>query len=144
MNVGPDWFHPQLHRRLLHYGGSRYCTITCSPAMIAASLLMRQIVVLFLYDAIIITGEEIRCFWGRKLTGAAVLFWLNKYMTTLFFVWALAGNLKMSDEVCRLGLSSLFRVSIMLIRLFQRYVLGIMVVSSAHSHRNHLRVVAAL
>ncbi|EJF61357.1 hypothetical protein DICSQDRAFT_35794, partial [Dichomitus squalens LYAD-421 SS1] len=44
----------------------------------------------FLYDTIITTGEEIRCFWGRKITGAVILFWLNKYMTMLVLVWGLA------------------------------------------------------
>ena len=38
---------------------------------------------LFLYDAIITTGEDVRCFWGRKVAGAAILFWLNKYVTSL-------------------------------------------------------------
>ena len=33
------------------------------------------------------------------MTGAAILFWLNKYMTTLYIVWALASTLKISDEV---------------------------------------------
>ncbi|TBU52338.1 hypothetical protein BD310DRAFT_832390, partial [Dichomitus squalens] len=54
----------------------------------------------FLYDAIMTTGEEIRCFWGQKITGAAILFWLNKYMSILFLVWALATFLTISDEVC--------------------------------------------
>ncbi|TBU22649.1 hypothetical protein BD311DRAFT_675584, partial [Dichomitus squalens] len=46
--------------------------------------------VVFLYDSTITTGEEIRCFWGRKITGAAILLWLNKYMTALYLVWELA------------------------------------------------------
>ncbi|EJF59043.1 hypothetical protein DICSQDRAFT_42484, partial [Dichomitus squalens LYAD-421 SS1] len=45
--------------------------------------------VLFLYDALITTGDEIQCFWGKKLTGAAILFWLNKYITTFFMVWSI-------------------------------------------------------
>ncbi|TBU39365.1 hypothetical protein BD309DRAFT_872424, partial [Dichomitus squalens] len=56
--------------------------------------------VVFLYDSMITTGEEIRCFAGRKVAGAAVLFWLNKYMTILFLVWQLATGLNISDEVC--------------------------------------------
>ncbi|PIL24602.1 hypothetical protein GSI_12486 [Ganoderma sinense ZZ0214-1] len=42
--------------------------------------------VLVAYDALITTADEIRCFWSRKITGAAVLFWLNKYLTIAFLV----------------------------------------------------------
>ncbi|TBU60060.1 hypothetical protein BD310DRAFT_923811 [Dichomitus squalens] len=56
--------------------------------------------VVFLYDSIITTGEEIRCFWGRKITGAAILFWLNKYMTMLYLVSDLATFFNLSDKVC--------------------------------------------
>ncbi|EJF61355.1 hypothetical protein DICSQDRAFT_60554, partial [Dichomitus squalens LYAD-421 SS1] len=58
--------------------------------------------VVFLYDSMITTGEEIRCFWGRKMTGAAILFWLNKYMTVLYLVWELATCFNISDKVCTL------------------------------------------
>ncbi|TBU52427.1 hypothetical protein BD310DRAFT_788877, partial [Dichomitus squalens] len=55
--------------------------------------------VVFLYDSMIVTGEEARCFWGRKITGEAVLFWMNKYMTILYLVWQLATALNISDRV---------------------------------------------
>ncbi|TBU52433.1 hypothetical protein BD310DRAFT_832222 [Dichomitus squalens] len=61
-------------------------------------------VVVFLYDSIITTGEEIRCFWGRKITGAGILFWLNKYIITLFLAWELASGQNMSDKVRTLPL----------------------------------------
>ncbi|EJF61345.1 hypothetical protein DICSQDRAFT_60477, partial [Dichomitus squalens LYAD-421 SS1] len=51
-----------------------------------------------LYDATITTGEEVRCFWGRKVTGAAILFWLNKYMNAMFLVWLFVTDFKISDE----------------------------------------------
>ncbi|TBU36907.1 hypothetical protein BD309DRAFT_838670, partial [Dichomitus squalens] len=53
----------------------------------------------FFYDSIITTAEEIRCFWGRKITGAAILFWLNKYMSILCLVWTFATFLNISDKV---------------------------------------------
>ncbi|TBU34156.1 hypothetical protein BD311DRAFT_344685 [Dichomitus squalens] len=56
--------------------------------------------VLFIYDSVIMTGEEIRCFWGRKVTGASVLFWLNKYIAMLYFVWILATYLGLPNKVC--------------------------------------------
>ncbi|TBU52354.1 hypothetical protein BD310DRAFT_889547 [Dichomitus squalens] len=45
-------------------------------------------------------GEEIRCFWGRKITGAAILFWVNKYMTVFYLVWNLATTLSISNKYC--------------------------------------------
>ncbi|TBU60035.1 hypothetical protein BD310DRAFT_848350 [Dichomitus squalens] len=63
-----------------------YCTIAAT--------------VVFLYDSMITTGEENRCFWGRKITGAAILFWLNKYMTALFLVWDLATGPSISNKSC--------------------------------------------
>ncbi|TBU24948.1 hypothetical protein BD311DRAFT_855376, partial [Dichomitus squalens] len=54
----------------------------------------------FLYDTILTTGEEVRCFWGRKVTGAAILFWLNKYMTMLYLVWNLGNLLDLPNNVC--------------------------------------------
>ncbi|EJF58091.1 hypothetical protein DICSQDRAFT_139714 [Dichomitus squalens LYAD-421 SS1] len=59
--------------------------------------------VVFLYDSLITTGDEIQCFWGRKVTGAAILFYLNKYMNTLYLVWGLATFLKLSDESCTIS-----------------------------------------
>ncbi|EJF61393.1 hypothetical protein DICSQDRAFT_37519, partial [Dichomitus squalens LYAD-421 SS1] len=46
--------------------------------------------VVFLYDAVLTTGQEVTYFWGRRVTGATILFWLNKYMTMLYMVWNLA------------------------------------------------------
>ncbi|TBU21647.1 hypothetical protein BD311DRAFT_677911, partial [Dichomitus squalens] len=54
----------------------------------------------FFFDSMVTTAEEIRCFWGRKITGAAILFWPNKYMTALYLVWDLAIGLDMSEKVC--------------------------------------------
>ncbi|TBU51717.1 hypothetical protein BD310DRAFT_1003631 [Dichomitus squalens] len=57
----------------------------------------------FIFDSMITTAEELRCFWGRKITGAAILFWLNKYMTMLCLVWDLATGLSISDKSCDLS-----------------------------------------
>ncbi|TBU47599.1 hypothetical protein BD309DRAFT_1016241 [Dichomitus squalens] len=62
--------------------------------------------VMFTYDAILTTGDDVRCFWGRRVTGAAVLFWLNKYLTILLCFWSISGDLKMSDK----GTSAMFYV----------------------------------
>ena len=55
--------------------------------------------VLVLYDFALTTGDEVRLFWNRKLTGATVLFWLNKWLNVLLFVCAVSGYFKMSDAV---------------------------------------------
>ncbi|TBU39372.1 hypothetical protein BD309DRAFT_983110 [Dichomitus squalens] len=68
----------------------------------------------FLYDTIITTGEEIRCFWGRKITGAVILFWLNKYMTMLVLVWGLATGLNISNESCARSVKGSATVQILL------------------------------
>ncbi|TBU47615.1 hypothetical protein BD309DRAFT_987966 [Dichomitus squalens] len=79
---------------------------TCPSAFVHREGLlasMKELVqrcVLFLYDALITTGDEIQCFWGKKLTGAAILFWLNKYITTFFMVWSITSYFKISDVVC--------------------------------------------
>ncbi|TBU22619.1 hypothetical protein BD311DRAFT_675720 [Dichomitus squalens] len=63
-------------------------------------------VAVFLYDIIITTGEEIRCFWGRKVTGAAILFWMNKYMTILFLAWNFGSEFAPSNEVSMCAVSA--------------------------------------
>lgn len=54
---------------------------------------------LVLYEAIITTGDDIRFFWGRKLTGASLLFWLNKWLIILCYAFSLTTNLHLSDAV---------------------------------------------
>ena len=71
-------------------------------------MLTTPYLVLLWYDLLITTGEEVRCFWGRRVTGAAILFWLNKYMTTLYFVWDLQTFFTISDKVCATLLTSLW------------------------------------
>ncbi|TBU42033.1 hypothetical protein BD309DRAFT_897071 [Dichomitus squalens] len=68
-------------------------------------------IVVFLYDTMITTGEEIRCFWGRKLTAAAVLFWMNKYMTMIFLVWDLASYFNISNASCAASAKGTYAVN---------------------------------
>ncbi|PIL24668.1 hypothetical protein GSI_12552 [Ganoderma sinense ZZ0214-1] len=53
--------------------------------------------VIVLYDFALTTGDEVRLFWNRKLTGASVLFLLNKWINVLYFLFAVVGYFKMSD-----------------------------------------------
>ncbi|TBU57744.1 hypothetical protein BD310DRAFT_928613 [Dichomitus squalens] len=65
--------------------------------------------VMFTYDAILTTGDDVRCFWGRRVTGAAVLFWLNKYLTILLCFWSISGDLKIC-AISSQGTSAMFYV----------------------------------
>ncbi|TBU34131.1 hypothetical protein BD311DRAFT_683382 [Dichomitus squalens] len=64
---------------------------------------------MFTYDAILTTGDDVRCFWGRRVTGAAVLFWLNKYLTILLCFWSISGDLKIC-AISSQGTSAMFYV----------------------------------
>ncbi|TBU60047.1 hypothetical protein BD310DRAFT_905623 [Dichomitus squalens] len=70
--------------------------------------------VVFLYDSIITTIDEIQFFWRGKVTGAAILFWLNKYITTLTLVWDLATGLSISDKSCALSMKGDYAVGSLL------------------------------
>ncbi|PIL24776.1 hypothetical protein GSI_12662 [Ganoderma sinense ZZ0214-1] len=67
--------------------------VTGNYCIVAAS-------VLIIYEAIITTGDDVRFFWGRKLTGATVLFWLNKWLAVMCYAFSLASNLRLSDVGC--------------------------------------------
>ena len=62
-------------------------------------MLTTPYLVLLWYDLLITTGEEVRCFWGRRVTGAAILFWLNKYMAILDSALYLGTYILSSDTV---------------------------------------------
>ena len=63
---------------------------------------LRGILALIIYECMIITGQEAQYFWTERITGAAVLFYLNKYLTLLSFVYTTIGFiLGMSDQVRR-------------------------------------------
>ncbi|KAI1791801.1 hypothetical protein LXA43DRAFT_377798 [Ganoderma leucocontextum] len=52
-----------------------------------------------LYEYIIITQDEIRFFWGKRLTGATVLFWLNKWIIILYYAISFATGFKVPDAL---------------------------------------------
>ncbi|PIL24669.1 hypothetical protein GSI_12553 [Ganoderma sinense ZZ0214-1] len=54
--------------------------------------------VLFLYDSVITIGDEMRFIWGRGLTGAIVLFYLNKYLLILYNTMLFVTFFQLSDE----------------------------------------------
>ncbi|KAI1790286.1 hypothetical protein LXA43DRAFT_518686 [Ganoderma leucocontextum] len=68
--------------------------VTGNYCIVAASVLV-------LYEAIITTGDDVQFFWGGKLTGATMLFWLNKWLAVFCYGFSLASNLRVSDAVRR-------------------------------------------
>ena len=57
-------------------------------------------IVLILYEYIGTTGDEIRFFWRRKLTGATMLFWVNKWLAVALAVLDFVCLFQLSDTVC--------------------------------------------
>ncbi|KAI0681955.1 hypothetical protein C8T65DRAFT_549747, partial [Cerioporus squamosus] len=57
--------------------------------------------VIVMYEYCITIGQEVRLFWGKKITGAAVLFFFNRYLVLLYNIDILANsNIQVSDAVC--------------------------------------------
>ena len=75
--------------------------------------------VLFLWECIITTGDEVAYFWHRKPTGAAALFFLNKYLSMGYLLMNFIGYSPMSDQV-RPVLLPYYRLAHSFI-CFQRY-----------------------
>lgn len=61
--------------------------------------------VLFFYECALTIKDEMRLFWKKKLTGATVLFWLNKWLAIVSYAILLVTSLKISGAVCHLSLS---------------------------------------
>ncbi len=54
-----------------------------------------------MYEYCITIGKEVRLFWGKKITGAAVLFFVNRYLVLFYNIDILANsNILVSDAVC--------------------------------------------
>ncbi|TFK80191.1 hypothetical protein K466DRAFT_605542 [Polyporus arcularius HHB13444] len=70
-----------------------YIAGVCS---IAVSALRNQVIVM--YEYCITIGKEVRLFWGKKITGAAVLFFVNRYLVLFYKIDILANsNILVSD-----------------------------------------------
>ncbi|KAM5536607.1 hypothetical protein V8D89_009702 [Ganoderma adspersum] len=64
--------------------------------------------VIVLYDFALTTGDEVRLFWNRRISGSTALFMLNKWLNVLYFVCATTGYLKMSDAATLMWEALLF------------------------------------
>ncbi|EJF58086.1 hypothetical protein DICSQDRAFT_29310, partial [Dichomitus squalens LYAD-421 SS1] len=64
---------------------------------------------LYLYNWIITIDQEVEYFWKEKVTGAAILFYLNRYISLASFVISLVDWMPMTDKVRNLPLPPLSR-----------------------------------
>ena len=56
--------------------------------------------VLILHDYLVTFRQEVNMFWTRKLNGAAILFYLNRYaFITVYAIYQLSTYAPISDEV---------------------------------------------
>ena len=80
-----------------------YCSVAtagiCRPILSGLSANPLTAIVLLLYDSFLTTRDEMRFFWGRKFTGATILFLINKWLCILLYGSILATFLKTSDAV---------------------------------------------
>ncbi|KAI0738646.1 hypothetical protein C8Q80DRAFT_1124767 [Daedaleopsis nitida] len=53
-----------------------------------------------LYEHIITLGQEVELFWRRKVNGATVLFFANRFLVFSFYTMSMVSYLHMSDESC--------------------------------------------
>ena len=56
-----------------------------------APLLMYACTVLVIYEYLITLGPEVRLFWRREITGASILFFVNRYVVLFYNLFILAG-----------------------------------------------------
>ena len=67
-------------------------------------------IVLFFYESFIMIGREVSYFWTVKPTGASLLFFANKAITTVFSILMLVmWNPSFSDKVGTVYVRSLLR-----------------------------------
>ena len=55
---------------------------------------------IFIYDYVLTFAQEVELIWGRKITGAAILFVLNRYVT---LVWAVMSCISLAALPCEVS-----------------------------------------
>ena len=61
--------------------------------------LIRKLAGLFIYDYVLTFAQEVQLIWGRKITGASVLFWLNRYLTLALVIMNFVPSVGVQCEV---------------------------------------------
>ncbi|TBU28823.1 hypothetical protein BD309DRAFT_861308 [Dichomitus squalens] len=65
---------------------------------LTATRIQVAVVCLFVYEYIITFGYEAKYFWGRKINGAAILLYLNRYISLLLYLLDMLSAITLSDE----------------------------------------------
>ena len=55
---------------------------------------------LVIYEYFITLGREVELFWKGEWTGAAALFFFNRYLSLIVYTYGLAGDAHISAQVC--------------------------------------------
>ncbi|KAM5543601.1 hypothetical protein V8D89_002852 [Ganoderma adspersum] len=55
---------------------------------------------LVVYEYFITLRREVQLFWRGKWTGAAILFFFNRYLSLIVYIYGFAGNAHISAQVC--------------------------------------------
>ncbi|TBU24160.1 hypothetical protein BD311DRAFT_868333 [Dichomitus squalens] len=79
--------------------GDQAALINEYNGVIVASHCMNAAAVLYLYNWLITIDQEVEYFWKGKVTGAAILFYLNRYISLASFVISLVDWMPMTDKV---------------------------------------------
>ncbi|RDX47438.1 hypothetical protein OH76DRAFT_1441859, partial [Lentinus brumalis] len=71
--------------------------------------------VLFIYEAFVTFDQEVACFWTAKRTGAALLFFANKWFSMLYYVMSAATTFAPfpSDKSCSTFIISITAVGVL-------------------------------
>ena len=54
---------------------------------------------MLIYDYAVTVTYEVRLFWRKKVTGATLLFFANRYLTLFFYIFDITTSVSMSDAV---------------------------------------------
>ncbi|RPD57173.1 hypothetical protein L227DRAFT_613789 [Lentinus tigrinus ALCF2SS1-6] len=83
-------------------GDDAAALIATVDALRTASYCSVVVAVVVIYEYSITVGREVRLFWGKKITGAAILFFLNRYIVLGFNTYALANSsIPVSDVIAQ-------------------------------------------
>ena len=67
---------------------------------VSTALAGKLFAVLLIFDHLVTFDREVWLFWTGKLSGASILFFLNRYLNLVIYALCLVGPARMTDTVC--------------------------------------------
>ncbi|KAI1795344.1 hypothetical protein LXA43DRAFT_1090993 [Ganoderma leucocontextum] len=95
LRVGPQW-RMQYQRAVL--GSQLSQLINALESNLVANQCGLAITALYIYDYAITFAREVELFWGRRFTGASLLFLLNRYLNLAHIIVEVCNFARMSDQ----------------------------------------------